>query len=79
MGDTCCHFCSKAVCTSTTSWPHSRKMKGILFPELPMMISSVKALHSYPSMSIFKITHFASIVAWGEKFDEFEMRRANIG
>ena len=62
-----------------TSWPHSRKMKGILFPELPMMIFSGKALHSYPSMSIFKITHFASIVAWGEKFYEFEMRRANIG
>ena len=50
-----------------TSWPHSMKMKGINFPELPKMISSGKALHSYPSMSIFKITCSASIVAWLER------------
>ena len=47
-----------------TSWPHSMKMKGIHFPELPRMISFGKALHSYPSMSIFKITCSASMVAW---------------
>ena len=50
-----------------TSWPHSRKMKGIRFPELPMITSSGKALHSYPSMSIFKITSSASMLAWLER------------
>ena len=57
-------FLQNILTFELTSAPHSRKMKGIHFPELPMMTSSGKALHSYPSMSIFKITCFASIVAW---------------
>ena len=40
------------------------KINGIRFSELPKMISLGKALHSCPSMSSFKITWSASIVAW---------------
>ena len=61
-------FCKKSwIEVQLTSWPHSRKMKGIRFPELPMITSSGKALHSYPSMSIFKITSSASMLAWLKK------------
>ena len=57
-------FAKSRIEVQPTSWPHSMKMKGIRFPELPMIKSSGKALHSYPSMSIFKITSSASVLAW---------------
>ena len=57
-------FAKSRIEVQPTSCPHSMKMKGIRFPELPMITSSGKALHSYPSMSIFKITSSASMLAW---------------
>ena len=61
-------FAKSRIEVQPTSCPHSMKMKGIRFLELPMIKSSGKALHSYPSMSIFKITSSASMLAWLERW-----------